>query len=114
MLNTNLKHVETVTDYNDLIATGGKVAICCGRMGPMCIPVYGVFEALQDKHPDVQFRDMDFDSPVGRETIRQLPQTRGFNGLPFTIYYNDGQVVAATSSIQTKQQVKDILTGKLA
>jgi thioredoxin 1 len=30
-------------------------------------------------------------------------------GIPFTIYYKNGKVVKATSSIQTKDQVKSIL-----
>jgi thioredoxin 1 len=30
-------------------------------------------------------------------------------GIPFTIYYKNGKVVKATSSIQTRQQVKMIL-----
>lgn len=114
MLQTNLKHVETVQQFNALVEGKKKAAIVCGRMGPMCIPVYGVMEALRDKYPDVEFLDMEFDSPIGRETVRSLPQTRGFNGLPFTVYLKDGQVVAATSSIQTKQQVKEILDGRLA
>ena len=38
-----------------------------------------------------------------------LPEVRGFMGIPFTIYYKNGVVVKATSSIQTKDQVKSIL-----
>ncbi len=109
MLQTNLYHVETVEQFQELLQNNEKVAIVCGRMGPMCIPVYGVMESLASRYPDVQFRDMEFDSPVGRETIRALPETRNFNGLPFTVYFRNGRVVAATSSIQTKQQVKEIL-----
>jgi thioredoxin 1 len=114
MLQTNLDHLTTVQQFQDLVASGAKAAIVCGRMGPMCIPVYGVMEALRDKYPDVKFCDMEFDSPVGMQTIRSLPQTRSFNGLPFTVYLRDGQVVAATSSIQTKQQVKEILGARMA
>ncbi len=114
MLHTNLKHIETVGEFKELLDSGAKAAIVCGRMGPMCIPVYGIMEALRDKYPDVRFFDMEFDSPVGMATIRSLPETRGFNGLPFTVYLRDGKVVAATSSIQTKQQVKEILDTRLA
>ncbi|MBM4394375.1 MAG: thioredoxin family protein [Deltaproteobacteria bacterium] len=114
MLQTNLKHVETAHQFKDVIRENGKVAIVCGRMGPMCIPVYGVMEALEPKYPDVRFFDMEFDSQVGRDTIRSLPEVRGFNGLPFTVYFRNGKVVAATSSIQTKQQVKEILDSRLS
>lgn len=114
MLDTNLGHVESVGEFQNLIAKNEKVAIVCGRMGPMCIPVYGVMESLRDKYPDIQFRDMEFDSAVGRQTIRALPEVQNFNGLPFTVYFRNGKVVAATSSIQTKQQVQEIIRTKLS
>lgn len=114
MLDTNLKHLDSVEKYQEMLKSGQKAAVVCGRMGPMCIPVYGVMEALEAKYPDVHFYDMEFDSPTGMKTIRALPETRTFNGLPFTVYFRDGKVVAATSSIQTKQQVKAILDEKLA
>ncbi len=112
-LPTNLQHVETKQELRDLIENNEKVAVCCGRMGPMCIPVYGIFEALEDKHPDIQFRDMAFDTPDAAE-IKMLPECRGFNGLPFTVYYRNGKVVKATSSIQTAKQVKDIIADVFA
>jgi thioredoxin 1 len=41
--------------------------------------------------------------------MRNIPEVRGFMGIPFTIYYKNGKVVKATSSIQSKQQVTGIL-----
>ncbi|HNW83763.1 MAG TPA: thioredoxin family protein [bacterium] len=113
MLQTNLKHIETVDDFDKLVKSGQKIAVVCGRMGPMCIPVYGVMESLESKYTDINFRDMLFDSDVAMKTIRSLPETKNFSGLPFTVYFKDGKVVAATSSIQNKQQVKDIIESKL-
>ena len=89
MLQTNLEHVNTKEELNKLIENNEKVAVCCGRMGPMCIPVYGVFEVLQDEYTDIKFRDMEFDNPES-VAIRGLPECRGFNGLPFTVYYRNG------------------------
>ena len=109
MLQTKLTHVETTTQYKELIEGNENVAVVCGRMGPMCLPVYDVMDNLSPKYPDVTFRDMDFDDPVSRETIRALPECGNFAGLPFTVYYKNGKVAAATSSIQSKRQVKDIL-----
>ena len=109
MLITNLEHVNSKAELKELIENNEKVAVCCGRMGPMCIPVYGVFEALQEKNPDIKFRDMDFDSPDA-SAIKGLPECRGFNGLPFTVYYRNGKVVKATTSIQTAKDVKDIIS----
>lgn len=108
MLVTNLEHVNSKEELKELIEKNEKVAVCCGRMGPMCIPVYGIFEVLQGKNPDIKFRDMDFDTPDAA-AIKRLPECQGFNGLPFTVYYRNGRVVRATSSIQTAKEVKDII-----
>lgn len=108
MLQTGLEHIESEEAFQDTLANNDNVMICCGRMGPMCLPVYAVMEALTPDYPHVAFRDMAFDEPVGR-VIRTLPQTRGFAGLPFTVYFKNGEVVAATSSIQTMDQVTAIL-----
>lgn len=108
MLQTNLEHLDTEKQLKEVIEENEKVVVCCGRMGPMCIPVYGILEALREKYTDVQFRDMDFDIPVA-QAIKGLPECREFWGLPFTIYYRNGQVVKATSSIQTAQAVKSII-----
>ena len=108
MLYTNLKHLESIADYNKVISENENVMIVCGRMGPMCIPVYGIAEELEEEYRHVKFFDMEFDNPIS-DVIRILPEVRGFMGIPFTIYYKNGKVVKATSSIQTKDQVKTIL-----
>jgi thioredoxin 1 len=77
-------------------------------MGPMCIPVYDILEVYRGKYPDIQFRNMEFDTPDAT-AIRNLPECRTFQGLPFTVYYRNGKVVKATSSIQTAKQIKDIM-----
>lgn len=108
MLYTNLKHIETASEHAKILSENENVMVICGRMGPMCIPVYGIAEDLEEEYPHVKFCDMEFDNPQAH-VIRNLPEVRGFMGIPFTIYYKNGQVVKATSSIQTKQQVTDIL-----
>lgn len=108
MLYTNLKHLETIADHNKAISENENVMVICGRMGPMCIPVYGIAEELEAEYGHVKFYDMEFDNPQS-SVIRSLPEVRGFMGIPFTIYYRNGKVVKATSSIQTKDQVKAIL-----
>jgi thioredoxin 1 len=108
MLQTNLKTLNSKEELKDIIEKNEKVVVCCGRMGPMCIPVYDILEIYEDKYPDTQFRNMDFDTPDA-QAIKGLPECRGFNGLPFTIYYRNGKVVKATTSIQTAKQIKDIL-----
>jgi thioredoxin 1 len=108
MLYTNLKHIESAAEHAKAISENENVMVICGRMGPMCIPVYGIAEELEEEYKNVKFYDLEFDNPESY-VIRNLPEVRGFMGIPFTIYYKNGKVVKATSSIQTKQQVKTIL-----
>jgi thioredoxin 1 len=108
MLYTNLKHLESIADHNKAISENENVMVICGRMGPMCIPVYGIAEELETEYTHVKFFDMEFDNPIS-DVIRILPEVRGFMGIPFTIYYKNGKVAKATSSIQTKDQVRSIL-----
>jgi thioredoxin 1 len=107
-LDTNLTHVETASDWQKIISENENVMITCGRMGPMCIPVYAVMEELESEYAHVKFADMLFDSPESH-VIRNAPETRGFMGLPFVMYYKNGKVVKAVSSIQTEEQVKSVL-----
>lgn len=108
MLQTNLKHVLTADEHKKFIEENDNVMICCGRMGPMCIPVYGIMEELEPKYPHVKFRDMEFDNPESH-VIRNAPECRGFMGIPFTVYYKNGKLVKATTSIQSMEQITTIL-----
>lgn len=108
MLYTNLEHILTAEDHARIINENENVMVICGRMGPMCIPVYGIAEELKEEYPQVKFCDMEFDNPQSF-VIRNLPEVRGFMGIPFTIYYKNGKVVKATSSIQNRQQITSIL-----
>lgn len=107
MLATDLPQIMSEDDYNKALEAE-NVMICCGRNGPMCLPVYDVMESIQSEYQHVDFKVMPFDHPVAH-TIRGLPEVRHFMGLPFTVYYKNGEVVAATSSIQDKGQVTAIL-----
>jgi thioredoxin 1 len=107
-LDTNLHHIETANDWKKVLEENENVMICCGRMGPMCIPLYGVMEELEDEYKHIKFADMPFDSPEAT-VIRNAPEANGFMGLPFTMYYKKGKVVKATSSIQNMDQVRSIL-----
>lgn len=110
---TNLNHLETKSDLEKAISENENVMVCCGRMGPMCVPVYGLMEDLEKsgKYDNVSFFDMPFDAPDAA-VIRNLPECSGFMGLPFTVYYKNGKVVKATSSIQNLDQITSILDEK--
>lgn len=107
-LPTTLSHVATAIELEEIIGNNENVMVCCGRMGPMCVPVYEVMDEIQDDYSHVKFYDMLFDSPEAG-VIRNLPECSGFAGLPFTVYYKNGKVVKATTSIQDMDQVTGIL-----
>jgi len=113
LLNTAIHEIETAGELQTIINENENVMVCCGRMGPMCIPVYEVMEELEDERPSVKFFSMAFDSPEAG-VIRNAPLCRGFMGLPFTVYYKNGEMVKATTSIQNRNQVVTILDEHLS
>ena len=108
MLQTNLKHIATDADFRKVVNENENVMICCGRMGPMCVPVYAIMKEVESEYTNVGFYDLDFDEPHAH-VIRNLSECSGFMGLPFTVYFKKGQVVAATTSIHSMDQVRHIL-----
>jgi len=108
MLYTNLKHLETDEETREALENNENVVICCGRMGPMCTPVYAILNQLEARYPHVRFYDQDFDIPAAG-FIKHLPECASFMGLPFTVYFKSSKVVAATTSIQTGDQISKIL-----
>lgn len=107
-LPTNLDHIATTAQYEEILSNNKNVMLCVGRMGPMCVPVYSAMESLRKDYSNVKFMDMAFDSHTA-DVIRALPETNGFMGLPFTLYFQDGKIVKATSSIQSNHQIKEVL-----
>lgn len=113
MLYTNLKHIESAAALAEIINKNEDVMVICGRMGPMCVPVYRTAEELEDEYTHVKFFDMEFDNPESH-IIRTLLEVDGFTGIPYTIYYKNGRVVKATSGIQSKAQITAILDKEFA
>jgi len=111
LLSTALHEIETAAELEKMISENENVMVCCGRMGPMCLPVYDVMEELEEERENIKFAVMAFDNPEAA-VIRNAPECRGFMGLPFTMYYKNGEVAHATSSIQNMQQVTSILDEK--
>ena len=111
MLMTEIQEIGTTSELEKIIRENENVMVCCGRMGPMCIPVYEVMEELEEERPGIKYRSMAFDSPEAA-IIRNAPMCRGFMGLPFTVYYKNGEMVKATTSIQSREQIVSILDEK--
>ncbi len=110
MLQTNLTHIETGEEFDNIVKNDKNVMICCGRMGPMCVPVYEAMEELEKEegYDHVKYVDMEFDIPTA-SLIRNLPECSAFYGLPFVVYFQNGEVVKATTSIQSKDQITEII-----
>jgi len=108
LLQTAVHEIETAAELEKLINENENVMVCCGRMGPMCLPVYDIMEEFEEERPEIKFYTMGFDTPEAAP-IRNAPMCRGFMGLPFTVYYKNGEMVKATSSIQSREQIEDIL-----
>lgn len=108
MLQTAIHEIETASELEKIVNENENVMVCCGRMGPMCIPVYDDMEELEEERENIKFYSMAFDTHEAA-TIRNAPQCRGFMGLPFTVYYKNGEMVKATTSIQNREQITAIL-----
>ncbi|MCF8346347.1 MAG: thioredoxin [Bacteroidales bacterium] len=108
LLQTAIHEIASANELETILNENENVMVCCGRMGPMCIPVYDTMEELEEEYENVKFYSMAFDSPEAG-IIRNAPECQGFMGLPFTMYYKNGKVVEATSSIQNRQQITGIL-----
>jgi thioredoxin 1 len=113
MLYTNLKHIENASEHASVIRENEQVMVICGRMGPMCIPVYQIAEELEQEYKQISFYDMEFDNPESL-VIRTIPEVTSFMSIPFTIYYKNGNVIKATSGIQSKTQITAILDKEFA
>jgi len=108
MLQTAVHEIETAAELEKIINENENVMVCCGRMGPMCLPVYDDMEELEEERPNIKFYTMGFDTPEATP-IRNAPMCQGFMGLPFTVYYKNGKMVEATTSIQNREQITSIL-----
>jgi thioredoxin 1 len=47
LLQTAVHEIETATELEKIVNENENVMVCCGRMGPMCIPVYDTMEELE-------------------------------------------------------------------
>jgi thioredoxin 1 len=113
MLYTNLKHIESTEEYAKIISENENVMLICGRMGPLCIPVYRIAEELEEEYDQVKFYDMEYDNPESY-FFHALLEVQEFMEYPFTVYYKNGEIVKATGGIQTKSQVRAILDKEFA
>ena len=63
LLSTALHEIESAAELEKMINENENVMVCCGRMGPMCLPVYDVMEELEEELTNIKFAVMAFDNP---------------------------------------------------
>lgn len=108
MLYTNLNHIETAEQHSRAITENKNVMIICGRMGKLSIPVYRIAKEIEEDYAHVKFFDMEYDNPESHTICKEM-EDRGLTNFPFAVYYKNGELVKATSGIQTKEQVTSVL-----
>jgi len=113
MLYTNLNHIESAEEYARILSENENVIVICGRMGPICIPVYRTALELEEQYGHVKFFDMEYDNPESY-FFHALPEVSDLMEIPFTVYYKNGIAVKATAGIQTKLQVEAIIEKEFA
>jgi thioredoxin 1 len=108
MLYTNLNHIETAAEFQQIIAESSQVVIVCGRMGEFSIPVYRVLENLQEEYSKVKFFDMEFDNPESRvlcELFAEIQEAK----VPFLLFYENGELTFRTWGTKTREDLVPIL-----
>lgn len=108
MLYTNLKHIETASDYARIVSETENVVIVCGRMGLTCVPVYKLAEELENSYKHVMFYDMEFDNPESA-VLRNVVEYYDLKNIPLTGYFKKGNLVEVSLGTQTKEQMLAIL-----
>ena len=108
MLYTNLEHIETAADFEKIISENENVVVICGRMGPLCVPVYRVIEELGNEFQQIKFYDMEYDNPEFY-FFHSRPEVSNLEEIPFTTYYHQGEAVKSIAGMQTKAQLKKFL-----
>lgn len=108
MLYTNLNHIETSAEFQQIIAESSQVVIVCGRMGEFSIPVYRVLEDLQEEYSEVKFFDMEYDNPESHVICNLFidsPEAK----VPFLLFYENGELAFRTWGTKTKEQIEEII-----
>lgn len=112
MLYTNLEHIETAGDFEKIIRDNENVVVICGRMGPLCVPVYRAIEELGHEFQQIKFFDMEYDNPEFY-FFHARPEVSNLEDIPFTTFYYRGEAVKSVGGLQTKAQLNKFLNEAL-
>jgi thioredoxin 1 len=113
MLYTNLKHIESAAQFENILAENENVIIICGKMDPASVSMYRTAESLKSEFKNVCFFDMESDNPEAG-VIHNLPEVQQLNNMPLMVCFKNGEVACVQAGIQTKAQVATILEHEFA
>lgn len=108
MLYTNLKHIESASDYWQIIRMHTNLVICYGRMDLHSIAIYNIMEEVQAEYPHIAFYDLEFDNPEF-EMVRTHYACNHKNDVPYVIYLQNATLIRITNGSQKKEDVTVIL-----
>jgi thioredoxin 1 len=108
MLYTNLKHINSATEYEKILNNNENVVVVCGRMDARCVMVYRVLETFQKKYRNVNFFDFELDNPESK-IVLNLPNSLKLIDIPYILYFKNGMLKDATYGLQKKAQFKSLL-----
>jgi len=105
MLYTNLKHIESIKQLNDVIGNNNNVVMCYGRMNSDCIPVFNALEQLESELSDVQIYDIEYDNPEF-EDFKQSTHSLTMTELPYLIFFQNGEVREVFAGKKDENQLR--------
>ena len=108
MLYTNLNHIESTNQLNDVIGKNKNVVMCYGRMNHDCIAVFNALEQLGNEHSDVQIYDIEYDNPEF-EDFKQSTHTLAMTELPYLILFQNGEVREVYTGKKDENQLRNII-----
>jgi len=108
MLYTNLKHIESTSQLNDVIEKNNNVVMCYGRMNHNCIPVFNALEQLENEIPTIQMYDIEYDNPEF-EDFKQSTHTLKMAELPYLIFFQNGAVREVITGKKDENQLRNII-----
>lgn len=113
MLYTNLNHIENAEEFTRVIGENENVVVICGRMGPLCIPVYRLVEEMEGQYSHVKFYDMEYDNPESF-FFQALPEVQDLDEIPFIVFYKNGKAVKTAAGLQSRSQIAKNLDKEFA
>lgn len=100
----NIRKINNVNEYNEVINTEGKIVIAkffAGWCGPCRVLTDTIKNIETDKVEDVIFAEVDIEN----EEFDNLCAELGIRGIPVLAYYKDGELKDKTTGLQSADAI---------